>query len=62
MENTFEIVETSSSSEESEIEQDEITHPTKFLNEFPMNEYEKNRNELSGLKLRIKPGVPFHRL
>ena len=46
MENTFEIVETSSSSEESEIEQDEITHPTKFLNEFPMNEYEKNRNEL----------------
>jgi hypothetical protein len=24
--------------------------------------FKKNRNELSGLKLRIKPGVPFHRL
>ena len=30
MENTFEIVETSETYEESEIEQDEITRPTKF--------------------------------
>jgi hypothetical protein len=46
MENTFEIVETSSSSEESETETDQIIQPTKFLNEFPVKEYEKNRNEI----------------
>jgi len=46
MENTFEIVETSSSSEESETEEDRVIQPTKFLNEFPVKEYEENRNEL----------------
>jgi hypothetical protein len=46
MENVFEIVETSSSEESEDEKVDRIVQPTKFLNRFPMEEYERNRNKL----------------
>jgi hypothetical protein len=49
MDNVFEIIETDSSDEESDSSSDTPSHymkQTKFMNQLPMDTYEKNRNRL----------------